>query len=78
MNLVSSTTRGTRDNARYSFADPTNEVRCYLRPDRKHCFSYTTWEALHAALVRDDRALAELDRYLRGKSAHYIPAFNLQ
>lgn len=77
VNLVSSTQLGTRDDARYSFGDPTEDVRGYLHPDWRHCFTYRTWEKLHAALVRDNVDLAELDRYLRGKSAHYLPAFDL-
>jgi len=77
VNLVSDTQRGTADEIRYSFVPPTEDVRRYLHPDRQHCFTYRTWEGLYAALIRDDPRLAELDRYLRGKSAHYIPAFEL-
>jgi hypothetical protein len=77
VNLVSSTQRGTRDDTRYSFADPEPAVRCYLHPDWRHCFTYRTWEELHTALIRDDANLAALDGYLRGKSAHYLPAFHL-
>ena len=76
VNLVSNTQRGTLDNARCSFADPTEDVRRYLHPDWQHCFTYGTWEKLHAALISDDADLAELDDYIRGKSAHYLPAFN--
>jgi hypothetical protein len=77
VNLVCSSQQGTRKDARYTFADPTEDVRSYLRPDRKHCFTYRTWEQLHSALIRNDAALAELDRYLRSKSARYLPAFHL-
>src|SRR5205807_344831 len=71
VNLVSDAQRGTADEIRYSFVPPTEDVRRYLHPDRQHCFTYRTWEGLYAALIRDDPRLAELDRYLRGKSAHY-------
>jgi hypothetical protein len=77
VNLVSGTQRGTRDDARYSFADPEPAVRCYLHQDWQHCFTYQTWEKLHAALIGDDTELSALDRYLRAKSAHYLPAFEL-
>ena len=77
VNLVSATQRGTADDVRDSFASPTEDVRCYLHPDRQHCFTYRTWEGLHAALIRDDARLAELDHYLRCKSAHYLRAFEL-
>jgi len=76
-NLVSRTQRRALDDARYSFADPTQDVQRYLHPEWQHCFTYRTWEDLHAALIKDDADLAELDCYLRGKSAHYRPAFDL-
>jgi hypothetical protein len=78
VNLVSSTQRGIGDDTRYSFADPTEDVHSYLRPDHVDCFTYRTWEALHVALISDDTKLGELDRYMRGKSAHYVPAFHLR
>ena len=77
VNLVSSTQRRHADEVRYSFAPPAEDVCCYLHPERQLCFTYRTWEGLHAALIRDDARLTELDRYLRGKSAHYIRAFEL-
>lgn len=77
VNLVSSTQRGTRSDGRYSFADPTSDVRGYLHSDWQHCFTYRTWEQLHSALVKDDPDLAHLDRYFRDKSAHFLPAFDL-
>lgn len=76
VNLASSTQRGEADEVRYSFEPPSEDVRCYLRPDRQHCFTYRTWEDLYAALIKDDADLVELDRYLCGKSAHYRRAFN--
>ncbi|MBX7133938.1 MAG: hypothetical protein K1X67_14795 [Fimbriimonadaceae bacterium] len=82
VNLVSSsqcrTTAGKRyADERYSFADPEPVVRGYLHPDWKQCFTYRTWEGLHAEMIREDADLGALDRYLRGKSAHYLPAFRL-
>jgi hypothetical protein len=62
---------------RYSFADPTKDVCCYLNPDREHCFTYRTWEQLHAALIRDHSDLEQLNHYLHDKSAHFPPAFAL-
>jgi hypothetical protein len=76
-NLVSSTQRRARNDARNSFADPTEAVRSYLRPDWQHCFTYRTWEGMHAALIRDNADLGGLNSYLRGKSAHYRRAFDL-
>ena len=77
VNLVSKTQRGSKDNERYSFADPTPDVRSYLSPDSQSYFTYRTWEDLYAAVVKDTPELAELGLYLRGKSAHYRPAFEL-
>jgi len=77
VNLVSSTQRGTTETDRDSFSDPSPAVREYLHPDRQHCFTYGTWEDLHTKLIKDDPSLRELEFYLRGKSAHYLPAFKL-
>jgi|GraSoiStandDraft_16_1057320.scaffolds.fasta_scaffold247476_2 hypothetical protein len=63
VNLVSSTQRRHADEVRYSFAPPTEDVCCYLRPDRQHCFTYRTGEDMHAALIRDRADLKELDFY---------------
>ena len=52
-------------------------MRDYLTGDRKPCFSFRTWEDLHAAVVKGDPDLEALDLYLRSKSAHYRPAFLL-
>lgn len=49
----------------------------YLSNSHQNCFGYRTWENLHAALIRNDAALRELDTYLRSKSAHFVPAFEL-
>jgi hypothetical protein len=78
VNLVSRTQhRGKKDSARSSFADPTEDVRSYLSQDSQACFSYRTWEDLYATLVKDAPELADLGSYMRGKSAHYRPAFEL-
>jgi hypothetical protein len=78
VNLVSRTQhQGKKDRARSSFADPTDDVCSYLSPDSQACFTYRTWEDLYTVLVKDTPALAELGLYMRGKSAHYRPAFNL-
>ena len=74
VNLVSDT---QLDHADDSFAPPIADVCRYLDPDHQHCFTYRTWEDLHARLIRDHADLEELDVYLRGKSAHYHPAFKL-
>lgn len=79
VNLVSTTLSvGGRDDPTKSYADPTDEVCGYLRGDHQHCFTYRSWEGLHASVVRDQADLAALDRYLRGKSAHYRRAFELR
>ena len=85
VNLVSSTQwsraterpRGATSSAKYSFQDPTESVRSYLRPDRHGCFTFRTWEALHAEVIRGDSRLRDLDAYLHSKSAHFLPAFAL-
>jgi len=78
VNLVSSTqARRRTENNRTSYADPTDEVRSYLHPDWRHCFTLWTWEQLHAAVISSDPDLAHLDRYLRDKSAHFELAFEL-
>jgi hypothetical protein len=78
VNLVSST-QGAGPHAKYkSYADPTEEVCAYLRPDRQHCFTFRTWESLHAAVICGDPSLSDLERYLRGKSAHFLRAFTLR
>ena len=77
VNLVSNTQPKRKDKVRYSFAPPTEDLRCYLAPERQHCFTYRTWEGLHAAVIRGRADLDELDVYLHGKSAHYRSAFDL-
>jgi hypothetical protein len=76
VNLVSSTQVGS-DDERKSYADPTDEVCGYLHPDYRHCFTFRTWEKLHAAVISGDPKLASLDEYLHNKSAHYRRAFAL-
>ena len=48
-----------------------------MHPDWQHCFTARTWETLHAEVISGCTDLAELDRYLQTKSAHYIRAFDL-
>jgi hypothetical protein len=78
VNLVRGTkTRRRSENRRTSYTDPTDEVRSYLHPDWRYCFTFQTWEKLHAEVISGDPDLAHLDRYLRDKSAHFEPAFEL-
>jgi hypothetical protein len=77
VNLVSSTQGRGIDDKYKSYADPTDEVCGYLHPDWRHCFTYRSWEGLHAAVVAGSSDLGALDTYLRGKSAHYRRAFDL-
>ena len=77
VNLVSRTQQNKQNTSRCSFVDPTDDVLGYLSPDSQSCFTYRTWEDLHATMIKDRPELTELDRYLRGKSAHYLPAFDL-
>jgi hypothetical protein len=77
VNLVSSTQAvGTSDDEK-SYEDPTPEVRGYLADDVAGCFTFRTWEGLHDHVIANNRDLAGLDHYLRDKSAHFRPAFNL-
>ena len=55
----------------------TEEIRNYLHPDRRHCFTYRTWEAFYEEVISRDADLATLDQYLRNKSAHFRRAFAL-
>jgi hypothetical protein len=77
VNLVSSTQGVGPDDKYRSYADPTDEVCGYLQPDWRHCFTFRTWERLHAAVICGDPDLASLDRHLRAKSAHFRRAFTL-
>jgi hypothetical protein len=78
VNLVSRKQhRDRKESAGASFTDPTDDVRSYLAPEAKSCFTYRTWEDLYAEIVRNKVELAELDRYMRDMSAHYRPAFDL-
>lgn len=78
VNLASSTQWKDRPSAKgYSFSNPENKVRCYLSESHRNCFSYRTWEELHRGLIRNDPTLGDLDGYLRSKSAHFLPAFDL-
>ena len=78
VNLVSRTQHalGT-DNPRSSFANPTSEILSCLSSDSQSRFTYRTWEELYVKLVKDTVELSDLAHYMRTKSAHYRPAFNL-
>lgn len=78
VNLVSETQwRNCRKIQRYSFADPTPNVRAYLKDDCAHSFTFRTWESLYRELIEGNTELAVLDTYMRSKSAHYRQAFAL-
>jgi hypothetical protein len=78
VNLVSGTQhRFGKESARSSYADPTSDVRGYLSPESQSCFTYRTWEDLHAKLIKGKPELRDLDGYMRNKSAHFRPAFEL-
>jgi hypothetical protein len=87
VNLVSETQRkkargstgaGRRPSERTAcFEDPTSAVHGWLREEARSRFRCSTWEALHAALIKGEPKLATVDQYLRGKSAHLRPAFEL-
>jgi hypothetical protein len=76
VNLVAESLKGRTDKHK-SFDNPTEEVVGYLHSDYNHCFTYRTWEGLYANCIAGDPKLAEVGGYLRGKSAHYFPAFTL-
>jgi hypothetical protein len=78
VNLVSRAQQNKQDSSRCSFADPTDDILGYLSPDSQSRFTYRTWEDLYSAVIKDRPELTEVDAYLRGKSAHYRPAFDLQ
>jgi hypothetical protein len=75
VNLASATQwRGRNAGAGEDFTDPTNGVRAWLKGANKERFAFRTWEDLHAALAREPRA-ASVARYLEGKSARFVRAF---
>jgi hypothetical protein len=76
VNLVADSLKGKSDKYQ-SFSDPTDEITGYLHPDYKHCFTFQTWEGLYSNCIADDPKLTKLDKYFRGKSAHYKRAFVL-
>ena len=59
------------------YGDPSADVKCYLTDAYKRCFTFKTWEELYARLVKPDAALAETAKYMKGKSAHLTPAFEI-
>lgn len=79
VNLVSTTQwKYGKDSGRYSFTNPESEVQSYLRQDRKQCFTFRAWEDLYKTVIHDVPDLAQLDAYVRSKSARYRPAFELK
>jgi hypothetical protein len=79
VNLVSATQwKVGRTGDKYSFDDPRPHVRSYLRSDRQNQFDFRTWEELYRKVVRNNQGLARLDSYIRTKSAHYEPAFDVE
>jgi hypothetical protein len=78
VNLVSQTQwRLRRNSVQHSYENPTGQVSEYLSPAHRGCFTFRTWEALHATLIRNEPALGALDEYMRSRSAHYQRAFDL-
>jgi hypothetical protein len=78
VNLVSSTqATGRKESPEYSFLNAEQNVRSYLDDAHQDRFSSRTWEDLHHDLIRDDPDLADLNAYMSGKSAHFLPAFKL-
>jgi hypothetical protein len=78
VNLVSSTQhKHGKNNPRSSFTDPTAHVLGYLSSESQSCFTYRTWEDLYAGLITGKTELKDLDGYMRNKSAHFRPAFEL-
>jgi hypothetical protein len=66
-----------RSNKNTSFEDPTAAVRSWLKEEDQERFRFSSWEGLHAKVIKGEPKLAAVDAYLRGKSAYLKPAFNL-
>jgi hypothetical protein len=79
VNLVSATLwkKHGRETRNYSFRDPSSSVVPYLSNDYRHRFTFRTWERLYTAMIMADESLDPLESYIRTKSAHYLPAFDL-
>jgi hypothetical protein len=78
VNLVSETQwKPGRTSKGYSFRDPTPSVLPYLSGEFKERFAFRTWEQLYAEVIKADRDLDSVAKYMRSKSAHYRPAFVL-
>lgn len=79
VNLVSGTQWNSgKETKGYSSSNPEETVRSYLADTHQECFHFRTWEGLHRTLIANNPELRELDSYLRTKSAHFAPAFDLQ
>jgi hypothetical protein len=87
VNLVSDTqwtkARQTREGRRAggdmdaSFEDPTVAIHSWLREEDRKRFRFSTWERLHATVIKGSSKLAAVDAYLKGKSANLRQAFDL-
>jgi hypothetical protein len=78
VNLVSSTQWKQKENlSSPSFASPVGHVRSYLKGDHHERFDFRTWEGMHMALISGVPSLAKLDEFMKLKSAHFVPAFEL-
>jgi len=85
INLVSDTQRNlavrvlspTLGEPITSFNDPTPAVHSWLKEKDRPRFRFSSWEKLHAGVIKGHSKLGAVDAYLRGKSAHLKPAFNL-
>ncbi len=79
VNLVGETQwvakKRSKQPAGYSFDDPTPEVKRYLHAEHMHRFSFRYWESLYGSCLKD---IPNIARYMSSKSAHFVPAFNLE
>jgi hypothetical protein len=88
VNLVSDTQRKKASQGRSAstrrtaeptscFADPTPAVHRWLKEDARSRFQFRSWEGLYESVIKGNPKLAQVDSYLRNKSAHLKPAFQL-
>ena len=80
VNLISKTQWFGRERTPqrdYDFNDPTNSIADYLYPDFHDHFTFYTWEELYREIIEGQPNLEDLAIYLRGKTAHLKPAFDI-
>lgn len=78
VNLVSETQwRDRKDSQDYSYRNPTAEISAYLSAEHRQRFAFRTWEQLYRQVIAPVPALQTLQAYMKGRSAHYRPAFDL-